>query len=148
MKKPASLREHLSKNIPGLMTDPENFIVFITNGNWRVKRGKSLSFTFTYDLLMLFKDFSLDPAIVFAHLIEWLEINQHELISNPDKLFDGMSFEVEPITHETADILITLKLTEDVIVQRENGVLVTEYKPEPDNQWIHDRIKELGLKSG
>ncbi len=135
MKKPASLRAALAAALPALAENPDTLIVFVADGRLRARHTSgSLSYTFLYELEVLIKDFAGEPGEVFAHLQTWLRVNQQELLSNPGKQADGIKFEIEYITHETLDILITLALTEDVIVTAdEAGQIAVSYRPEPRN---------------
>jgi hypothetical protein len=124
--------------MPDLATDPDRLIVFVTNGSLRTRRTRDVNaYTFAYELEVLVKDFAGEPAEVFAHLTAWIAVEQQELLSNPEKQHDGLKFEVEYLTHDTLDILITLALTEDVAVTaNESGRPAVAYPPEPDNAWI------------
>ncbi|MCL2656146.1 MAG: phage tail protein [Betaproteobacteria bacterium] len=147
MKKPERLRAALTDAMPDLARDPDRLILFVVNGKLRARHTQgSLSYAFTYDLEVLVKDFAGEPAEVFAHLCAWLAREQQELISNPEKQAAGLKFEVEYLTHVTLDILITLALTEDVIVTHdEAGKPVVTYIQEPENEWITGALLELGM---
>jgi hypothetical protein len=137
MKKPARLRAALTAAMPELAVDPDRLILFVTNGRLRMRRTKGAAYAFAYDVEVLVKDFAGEPGEVFAHLCAWLATEQQELISNPEKQVEGLKFEVEYLTHDTLDILITLALTEDVAVKAgEGGRLEVAYLPEPRNEWI------------
>jgi hypothetical protein len=138
MKKPARLRAALTAAMPELAVDPDRLILFVTNGRLRMRHTRGAAgYAFAYDVEVLVKDFAGEPGEVFAHLAAWLATEQQELISNPEKLADGLKFEVEYLTHDTLDVLITLALTEDVAVTGgEGGRLDVAYLPEPGNEWI------------
>jgi hypothetical protein len=138
VRKPASLRAALTAAMPDLVTDPDRLIIFVTDGRLRTRRTRDNgAYAFAYDLEVFVKDFAGEPAEVFAHLTAWLAVEQQELLSNPEKQHDGLKFEVEYLTHDTLDILITLALTEDVAVTADvAGRPAVAYLPEPTNDWI------------
>ena len=131
MQKPNSLRSALKQALPFFETNPDKLFFAVTNGKWRVKYSASLSFCLLYDLEILITDFVGDEALIFITLQKWLKTHQHELLTNPEKMQDGMTFEVEKQSNEASDILIKLKLSEDVkVTENPDGTITTTYLPE------------------
>jgi hypothetical protein len=62
-------------------------------------------------------------------LLEWVRINQSELLAPGRE--DGIKFEAEILSHNTADISITLDLNERVRVEWINGKRVITHLDEP-----------------
>lgn len=66
-------------------------------------------------------DFAGDTDTVFVALVEWARANQPDLMTNPDERAHRITFEVDILNHATADLSITLALTESVVVTTGSG---------------------------
>lgn len=119
MNKPDSLRAHLLAHVPALENDPERLLIFIDNGTVHCTAARGLSFEYAYQLQMIFTDFAGHPDTVMVPLLEWLRMNQSELLTNLDKAAEGIKFEVEVLDSSKVDMSLTLALTERVIVKRQ-----------------------------
>lgn len=133
MEKPDSLRKALERAFPSLADDPAMLIFEIEKGNIE-PMADVMTFYINYELIIYLMDYG-DPIYpVIAHIINWLQLNQPDLIRNPDKRTNGFRFEANPIDHGKTDYLITLQLKEHVIVQVDkNGHLQIDIKPEPNH---------------
>ena len=141
MQKPNSLRAALTAAAPDLATDPDKLLVFADDGAAIAIPGKSLSFEYSYTLQVILLDFAGDPNLIFAAVMEWVKVNQRNLIENRDKHKDGITFEVDLLNHTTADLSIKLKVTEAVVANRDDsGQLVAEAKPEPRPEWEYSGL--------
>ncbi|KWC22756.1 phage tail protein [Burkholderia ubonensis] len=116
MIKPASLRRALVAAIPSLETEPDKLAVFIDEGSIAATGTLSLSFEYRYTLHALVMDFAGDSDTVFVALVEWVRANQPDLVTNPREREHGITFEVDVLNNETADLSIKLLLTESVVV--------------------------------
>lgn len=133
MDKPASLRKALEKAMPYLAAHPDTLILEVDKGRIR-PIANVLTFYEEYELNIYLLDYGGPIAAVIAHINNWLQMNQPELIRNPDLYANGYRFETTPINHDKADYLITLSLKEHVIVQvKEDGSLSIETKKEPNH---------------
>lgn len=131
MRKPAELRDHLTTNIPSLAQNPENLHVFIEKGAIATKRGASNSFEYHYTLELLFEDYT-DPAdTIIVPLLVWIATHQPDLLDDTNKRDKAIGFQAELISHDTADIVVRLELTERVIVSATPGGWSCEHLSEP-----------------
>ena len=132
MKKPDSLRAHILSAVKELQRDPERMLIFTDKGNIRCTGAKGLSFEYVYDLNFILTDYAgeLDPVMI--PLLDWVRINQSELLMNLEKSKDAFKFETVILNNGTVDLSLTLPLTERVIVKRQdNGTLDITFPQEP-----------------
>lgn len=121
MNKPDSLRAFLLEQIPELRHSPDRLLIFIDNGKVRCTAAASLSFEYTYDLQVILTDFAGHPDSVMLPLLEWLRVNQSELLENLDKSADGIKFEADLIDKSKVDMSLSLPLTERVVVRADDA---------------------------
>lgn len=132
MLKPSSLRQHLEASCEWLRTNPERLLVNIEGGGLRLTGSTSRSFEYRYTLALTLLDFPEHPSALFVPIIQWLEINQPELILNPALQEQGMRFEADILSNNTADLAIRLQLTERVkVTLNPDGTHTAEHLPEP-----------------
>lgn len=129
MKKPASLRKFLTDNLPDLKRDQDTLLVFIEKGSLVSTLTPSLSFEYRYKLNVIVTDYSGDADILMVPLLVWIRTNQPDLLMKHDGT--GIDFEAELLNHDTADISITLDISERVRVQIVNGQRVITHLDEP-----------------
>ncbi|WP_236187175.1 phage tail protein [Pseudomonas protegens] len=121
MNKPDSLRAFLLERVPELRHGPDRLLIFIDNGKVRCTAAPSLSFEYSYDLQVILTDFAGHPDNVMLPLLEWLRVNQSELLENLDKSADGIKFEADLIDKSKVDMSLTLPLTERVVVRTDDA---------------------------
>lgn len=131
MKKPASLRDHLLASVPLLKRSPDQVKVFLESGSLRTTAGPGLSFQYSYQLSLLITDYTGSPDHITIPLLDWVRVNQNELLANQNKHAESIKFEAEFLDLERTDLQFTLPLTERVIVKRVDGKLHYRYPPEP-----------------
>ncbi len=132
MKKPDSLRAHILSAVKELQRDPERMLVFTDKGNIRCTGAKGLSFEYVYDLNFILNDYAGELDAVMIPLLDWVRINQSELLMNLEKSKDAFKFETVILNNGTVDLSLTLPLTERVIVKRQdNGTLDITFPQEP-----------------
>lgn len=129
MKKPASLRQFLIDNIPELKRDSDSLLVFVEKGRIASTISKSLAFEYHYTLNIVITDYNADADSLIVPILIWVRTNQYDLLMREEQ--NGINFEAEILNHETADISITLELSERVLVQMVNGTLVITHVDEP-----------------
>lgn len=127
MLKPKQLREHLTRLVPSLATDPDKLLIFIEEGGLRLTRGKTLSFEYRYTLKLVVLDFAEHADAIFVPILLWLKNNQPELLQNPELQAKGIQFAAEHLNHATSDIEVRLSLTERVLVTEQEGGLSVEH---------------------
>ncbi|WP_338616453.1 phage tail protein [Pigmentiphaga sp. CHJ604] len=136
MKKPASLRKHLTGAVPELKREPDKLQVFIDSGKIVSAGTKSLSFEYRFTLHLLLTDYQGSADAIMVPILAWLKIHQPELALNANEREKAFRFEVDILNHETCDIAIDLDLTERVAVTQTTGAggrvrLQAEHVAEP-----------------
>lgn len=86
MIKPASLRAHLVAALPDLARDADRLLVFIDAGSLVSTFQPGLSFEYQYTLNLIVADYAGHPDSVMLPLLEWVQVNQSELLSNPARV--------------------------------------------------------------
>lgn len=130
MKKPESLRAHLTEALPWLRTNPDRLLVFIDEGGIVSTEEAGLSFEWRYTLNLIFTDLAAHPDDIAVPLLAWLRDNQSELMGNPDRRTD-IRFEADVLAGDKIDLSIKLPLTERVGVHLDDGKPVIEHYAEP-----------------
>lgn len=128
MKKPTSLRQFMITKIPELKRDPDSLLVFVDKGHIISTLTPSLSFEYRYQLNIIITDYNAHSDTLIVPLLVWIRANQYDLLQGEQ---NGIQFEAEILNHETADIAITLDLSERVLVEMVDGQLITTHLDEP-----------------
>lgn len=141
MIKPASLRAALVAALPELATDADKLTVFIDQGSIAAKGTKSPSFEYRYVCNVILEDFAGEADDVFIAVLEWARKYQPDLVTNWDQRSTGITFEIDILNNETADVSIKLQLTEGVVVRTdENGKRIVTHVddsiPPGDITWV------------
>ena len=144
MNKPESLRAHLLTTVAELQHNPDLLLIFIDNGKVRCTAAATLSFEYSYDLQIILTAFAGHPDSVMLPVLEWISINQPELLENYEKMQNGIQFEADILDKEKVDLGLTLRLTERVVVGTdEQGKTTVRHVGEPqrvagylDSNWI------------
>jgi len=132
MKKPDSLRTHMLAAVKELQRDPERMLIFVDKGNIRCTMANGLSYEYVYDLNFILTEFSGEPEAVMLPLLDWLRINQNELLVNLEKNRESVKFEAVLLDNRSVDLSITLPITERIIVKRkDDGTLDISFPDEP-----------------
>lgn len=141
MIKPASLRAAIAAAIPDLAANPDKFLVFADAGTVAATNTKTLSFEYQYTLNLLLLDFAGNADLVMVAVLAWVQVNQPELLGNPDKRKDGITFEVDHLNHTTFDLSIKLPLTESVRVTTDaQGAHAIAHQAEPVPYWTKEGL--------
>lgn len=116
MRKPNSLREHLSAAVPGLRRNPDKLSIFVREGRLVAAGAETLSFEYRYTLSVVVLDYAGAADSIMLPLLEWVRGNQIEILDNPAQRDKALRFEVDFTNKEAADIAIEIDLSEAVIV--------------------------------
>lgn len=138
MIKPASLRAHLVAALPDLARDADRLLVFIDAGSSVSTFQPGLSFEYQYTLNLIVTDYAGHPDSVMLPLLEWVQVNQSELLSNPARRGD-ITFEADILANDAVDLSIKLPLTERVVVTvKDGGGYDMTHAPKPviDPTWM------------
>ena len=131
MKKPQSLRDFLTDALPELARDPDRLLVFIDRGSLVATMAPGQSFEYSFTLNLIVTDYAGHPDAVMVPLLDWIRINQPELLANP-KQRGQIAFEADILANDKIDLDIKLPLTERVGVHRDaEGVVTVEHYCEP-----------------
>lgn len=142
MNKPDSLRDLLLKAVPGLKNNPERLLMFIDQGKVRCTAAASLSFEYSYTVQIILTDYAGHPDSVMLPILDWLRVNQSELLVNLEKSAEGLKFEADMLDRGKVDMSLSLPLTERVIVtRRADGNLDAAHAAEPQ----YEEYQEQGL---
>lgn len=130
MSKPKSLRAALQAALPELRNEPGRLKLWIENGAVRARGTSSHGFALQYPLSVLIEEAKTDIAIIALAICRWLRVNQPDLLA-PNG--DSFQFESDILDLETADVLFTINLTENITVTpQEGGGWTVTYLEEPD----------------
>ena len=154
MLKPNSLRAALTAALPELARDPERLNMFILGARVHNTGTRTLSFEYRYTLTILVLDYGGHPDAIMAPLLLWARRHQSDIFDNPDKREKAISFDAEFLTPSTADIAISIELTEAVLSRPHPstaGALQLIHKDEPPpvtwgdkperwEFWVHDQL--------
>ncbi len=80
---------------------------------------------------MLVTDYRGHSDDIMVPILAWVARHQPELLNNREKREDGITFRAELINKNTADIEVTIKMTERVKVSNDGSGNVVEHLPEP-----------------
>lgn len=139
MKKPDSLRSHILAAVKELQRDPERMLIFTDKGNVRCTGASGLSFEYVYDLNFILTEYAGELDAVMIPLLDWVRVNQSELIMNLDKSKEAFKFETVILNNNTVDLSLTFPLTERVIVKRkDDGTLDVTFPEEPQYEEVLD----------
>lgn len=117
MRKPHSLREHLTAATPELRRDPDKLAILIKSGRLVPAGAASISFEYRYTLAVVLLDFRSHSDAVMVPVMAWLRTQQPEILDNPELRERNVRFEAEYLNSETMDLSIELDLTEAVVVR-------------------------------
>lgn len=122
MKKPDSLRAHLTAALPELARDPEALSIYVTGGALAARHGENLGFEVRYTMHLVLLNYRGAPEQVFLPLLLWLRVNQAELILNHDSGVKDIAFNVDPLDNQSVDVEITFPISEAVdVMPQEDG---------------------------
>lgn len=131
MNKHNLLRQALTEAIPDLKTNPDQLRLWVEQGGIVARMGGNLAFEWRYQLELAVFDFKLSPNLVMLALIQWLRVNQPDLLTPGTA--PSFTFEVDVLDAETCDLAVKLQLSEAVrVVPRADGGFNLITDPEPD----------------
>ncbi|MBL5864451.1 phage tail protein [Serratia fonticola] len=146
MLKPQLLREAISAANAYLRMNPDSLAIWVNEGKIVSTGQKSLSHEYRYQTNLLVMDYphSVDTVVLPVQL--WIREHQPDLHFNPDLRETGVKFKVDILGNGTADLLITLQLTEAAIVTKKDGELIVTHRTEPPHDPYAD-VSEWTLAS-
>lgn len=146
MQKPKSLRVAIENALPEIAANPEKCSLFVENGSVSANKG-TLSHTDRYTLSVLITDFVGDIDVLKTAVIHWLQTNQPDILGAGKVAENAFRFQCDILSHDTADVLIQLQLSERVnALFDENRQIHISHAPKP--QHIADLTGILGAAWG
>ena len=130
MRKPESLRKTLSESVAYIKGNPDQLHVFIKDGSIISTLAASLSFEYQYTLNIFITNYCGDANLLIVPILYWLKQHQPDILTSDKK--DGFQFEVDIINNQQSDIDINLKLTERVIVKKQDDEFIINQVLEPN----------------
>ncbi|MRN37199.1 phage tail protein [Neisseria sp. N95_16] len=132
MEKPAALREAIQAALPEFKTDPDRLRIYVDGGEIEPARG-TLSHKTAYTLNLFAQEIAKDKLTrLNIAIIHWLQRNQPDILNPGTNGNKAYTFEAEPLTSDVWDVLIQLKLTENILVRMDDkGRLNIKTKAEP-----------------
>ncbi|EEX3304639.1 phage tail protein [Escherichia coli] len=146
MYKPKSLRKALTDAVPVLARNPEMMRVFIDNGKLASTLATSLSFENQYTLNVVVTDFTGDIELLLVPIQAWLRIHQADIMTTDEGRKKGFTYFADINDNDSADISISLMLTERTLVREEGDKLHVEAVPEPQPPEPVTRPTELYVR--
>lgn len=131
MYKPKSLRKALTDAVPDLARNPEMMRIFIDNGKLASTLAASLSFENQYTLNVVVTDFTGDIELLLVPIQAWLRIHQADIMTTDEGRKKGFTYFADINSNDSADISISLMLTERTLVREDGDKLHIETVPEP-----------------
>jgi hypothetical protein len=137
MLKPASLRAALVAALPDYARDPDRLVIFAEKGRIATRptaagAPANFNFEYRYDLRVTLLDYSGHTDLVMLPVLQWLAVNQPDLLQARATANEAIAFEAEFLSQEAADLELTLRLTEAVrIERREDGGTDLRHLEEP-----------------
>lgn len=117
--------------MPDLARNPEMMHIFIDNGKLASTLVASLSFENQYTLNVVVTDFTGDIELLLVPIRAWLRIHQADIMTTDEGRKKGFTYFADINDNDSADISISLMLTERTIVREEGDKLHVETVPEP-----------------
>jgi hypothetical protein len=114
MRKADSLRQWLTAFLPDLKTHPDRLQIYVEAGQINARQSRTLSFAYAYTLKVGIWDFAGDADTIMVPVLAWIEKEQPQLLRRTDA--QPFTFEAELLDSEASDILISIDLTENVLV--------------------------------
>lgn len=121
MKKPGLLREAIAAFLPETACDPDRLAMWVERGNIRATGNRQHGFSWEYELIVVAENFTGAPEMLFYVIVEWARYQQPDLLAGDAP---PIPFETNIIDDKTADVRITLALTEIVTVTMAGGAPV------------------------
>ncbi|MGL4822420.1 MAG: phage tail protein [Plesiomonas shigelloides] len=143
MQKVSQIKQCLLATVPSLNKNPDRLILTVTDGKPVATGAASLSFEWNYKLQIGVIDFAGHPDDIMVPLLAWLRQNQSDLFHNRELRENGIRFEMEMLANDLYDLLITVSLTERVIVTKTEDGIGWEHVPEPPEDPYDGIVWEL-----
>ncbi|KNY05619.1 tail protein [Achromobacter piechaudii] len=148
MRKANELREYLTRHNRFLNEFPDRLHVFVEQGNIHCSATRSLSHEYRFTLTIVVTDYAGSTDALMLPLLAWIRVKQPELMANKDRRENGISFEVELLDNNAADVEIKIPLTERVIVQSagDGNGMIAVHEDEPADEDLPLDAEEITVE--
>lgn len=119
MIKAQRLRAVIHEQLPNIPAD--QIVLFISGGRIISNAYAGAGFTLHYQAQLILINYSNEPDLVFGAVNDFMREQQADFMDNPSLAADAITFEAEALDHTSYDLLITVKLSEDVSKKVEDG---------------------------
>ncbi|WP_373745980.1 phage tail protein [Neisseria dentiae] len=121
MEKPALLREAVQAALPEFAADPDRLRIYVDGGEIIPARA-TLSHHVEYTLNLFAQELAAGAlARLNIAIIHWLQRHQPDILEPGTGGKKAYTFEAEPIDSERWDVVISLRLSEHVIVRLDDA---------------------------
>ncbi|MCA1199134.1 phage tail protein [Sphingomonas sp. R647] len=137
MLKPDSIRAALTAALPDYARDPDRLVVFAEKGRIATRPTAPGSpvdrgFEYRYDLRIILLDFTGHLDAVILPLLDWLATHQPDQLQTRANANEAIAFDAEFLGGTSADLELTLRLTEAVgVVRKPDGGIDFVHHAEP-----------------
>lgn len=147
MRKANDLREYLTRHNRFLRENPDRLHVFVDQGTIVSTASRNLSHEYRFTLTIVLTDYAGPTDAIMLPLLAWIRVKQPDLLANKERRENAISFEVELLNHDTADVEIKLPLTESVLVQASpnGGGLMVDHLDEPIDPEMPTELHEVDI---
>ncbi|MGL5948152.1 MAG: phage tail protein [Aeromonas sp.] len=136
MIKPARLREIICAYHPHFKQNPEQLEVYLTAGRIESTGRATLGYRYHYALQVLALDFNGSLDDLTLPILLWAREQQPELVLNPERNQDGITFKADILSDSSVDVLYTIQASEAVVVhETERGRWRQEHRTDPQVEW-------------
>lgn len=141
MNKLADLRNHLLSKIPDLKRGPERLLTFVEDGNIEFYSGSNLSHWYTMPVKIIVTDWRGSADDIVVPVLEWMQVREPGMDQK-----NAISFETEILNSKAMDLMLTLQITERVIVKdTELGREITHVLPPPAPEMNPDASLQIDV---
>ncbi|MBD9530646.1 phage tail protein [Comamonas sp. CMM01] len=151
MRKPPSLRAHLTAALPEFARDPERLMMFVLDGRIATTGTAALGWQWHYTLRTVLCDFTGHPDAAVGPILVWLRAHQSDLLNNPQSKGQAIRIQAEYLNTQALDLVLDLQLTESVHARALEGgapgafELLHRAEPPGPADMPHDPVTSLYL---
>lgn len=154
MRKPPSLRAHLTAALPQYRQSPENLLMFVMGGHVSATGTKALGWQWEYSLRIVLCDFTGHPDAVIGPALVWLRAHQPDLLNHPEHQKQALKVSAEYLNTQAMDLVLDVQLSESVHARpikngngHGNGAFELLHRLEPPcfDEQPHDAVTALYL---
>lgn len=151
MRKPPSLRAHLTAALPQYRQSPENLLMFVMGGHVSTTGTRSLGWQWEYSLRIVLCDFTGHPDAVIGPTLIWLRAHQPDILNHPEKQKQALKVSAEYLNTQAMDLVLDVQLSESVharpMKDRPGAYeLIHRLEPPSEHDFTAHRVLELYIQ--